>query len=191
MQSRHSEGPGEPAPSGIPSWEEVRQRAYRLLQSRFTRGWQPADWEDMAQEAVLKVITALAKEAVDVSRFDAWFYTVVQNVALDRHRREAGRDGTRVYRSWEAERDNRLDAQDAQDEQRWRAQAQERDNRLDAQGLFVTLCGLDRIVVELTYWYDLTSDEIADVLGEGVSASTVRTWHSNALRKLRASAQEG
>ena len=49
----------------------------------------------------------------------------------------------------------------------------------------------ERTVVELTYWYDLTSNEVADVLGGGVSASAVRTWHRNALRTLRASAQEG
>jgi len=100
MQQRHSERPGELAPQGIPSWEEVYQRAYRLLQFEFARGWQPADWEDMAQEAVLKVITALAKEAVDVSRFDVWFVTVVKNVARDRYRTEVGRDGKREYLPW-------------------------------------------------------------------------------------------
>lgn len=181
MQPRHNEGPGEPVPTGIPSWEEMKQQAYRLLQSRFARDGQAADWEDMAQTAVCKVITALVKEAVDVARFDAWFYTVVRNVARDWHRGVVGRDGTRVFESWQDDHES-AEARGAE----------ERDNRPDIPGLLerTALLPHERHVVELTYWHDLTSAEIAHALGAR-SASTVRYWLSNALRKLRASVQEG
>jgi RNA polymerase sigma factor (sigma-70 family) len=183
MQQRHSERPGELAPKGIPSWEEVYQRAYRLLQFEFARGWQPADWEDMAQEAVIKVITALAKEAVDVSRFDVWFVTVIKNVARDRYRTEVGRDGKREYLPWQDDHES--------EDARWEEGLTSVLANCDVQALLVMLPPRERTVVELTYWYDLTSNEVADVLGGGVSASAVRTWHRNALRTLRASAQEG
>jgi RNA polymerase sigma factor (sigma-70 family) len=175
MQQRHSEGPGELVPSGIPSWEEMKQRAYRLLQSRFARDGQPADWEDMAQTVGCKVITALAKEEVDVARFDAWFYTVLRNAARDRHRSEAGRDGTRVFESWE---------------DHWESwETLKHQAPLDVLALLTMLLPRERSVVILTYWYGFSSAEIARKLGAG-SASTVRTWLKNALHTLRASAQE-
>jgi RNA polymerase sigma factor (sigma-70 family) len=160
MQQRHSERPGELTPQGIPSWEEVYQRAYRLLQFEFARGWQPADWEDMAQETVLKVITALAKEAVDGSRFDVWFVTVVKNVARDRYRAEVGRDGKREYLPWQGDHES-------EDARREEGRTPVLAN-CDVQALLVMLPPCERTVVELTYWYDLTSNEVADVLGGGL-----------------------
>lgn len=183
MQRRLSEEPHEFEPGrGIPSWEELWQRAYRLLQSRFARGWQPADWEDMAQEAVFKVIVALAAETVDVSRFEAWFRTVVRNIAYDRYRTEHGREGDRSPVAWQ-------DDDNSEDTRLAAAFTQTLANR-DVQALLDVLPPHERLEVELAYLYELTSTEIAQVLGEGVSASTVRTHLRNALRKLRAYARE-
>src|SRR5262245_30119045 len=71
----------------LPSWEALRKRAIDILRSGPARGWEPTDWEDMAQEAVLKTIVALAQGQVDMQRFDPWFYTVVRHVAIDWHHR--------------------------------------------------------------------------------------------------------
>jgi RNA polymerase sigma factor (sigma-70 family) len=125
----------------------------------------------MAQEAVLKTIIALAQGQVDMQRFDPWFYTVVRNVARDWHRLHS-RD-IPLPESHEPE-DARIDAE---------------INQLlaghDVEELLALLEPRERLVLTLSYWHDLTSSEIAEILGEGVSASLVRTWHARALKKLR------
>jgi RNA polymerase sigma factor (sigma-70 family) len=166
QQSPESESRGE-----VPSWEELRKRAVDILRSGPARGWESTDWEDMAQEAVLKTIIALAQGQVDMQRFDPWFYTVVRNVARDWHRLHS-RD-IPLPESHEPE-DARIDAE---------------INQLlaghDVEGLLALLEPRERLVLTLSYWHDLTSSEIAEILGEGVSASLVRTWHARALKKLR------
>jgi DNA-directed RNA polymerase specialized sigma24 family protein len=74
-----------------PDWEELRKRAVGILR-RVAWGWDPTDWEDMAQEAVLNTIVAMANNQVDMQQFNQWFYKVVVNVSKNwarRHRREA------------------------------------------------------------------------------------------------------
>lgn len=69
--------------------------AYRLLRVTFAPELHHEDWEDLAQEAVEKVIIALKKnpEPVDPSKgtFKNWFAGIVKNVKNDRQRREHGR----------------------------------------------------------------------------------------------------
>src|SRR5262245_5081839 len=142
----------------VPSWEELRKRAVDILRSGPARGWEPADWEDMAQEAVLKTIGAMAKGQVDMQRpFDSWFYTVVRNVARDWHSLHS--------------RDVPLpEAHEPED-----TQVDTEINQLlaghDVEGLLALLEPRERLVLTLNYWHDLTSSEIAEILGEGVSAS--------------------
>jgi RNA polymerase sigma-70 factor (ECF subfamily) len=124
----------------------------------------------MAQEAVLKTIIAMANAQVDMQRFDPWFYTVVRREAIDWHRRY-GRD-VPLPETHEPE-DARVDAEIKQ--------------LLDGREVEVLLASLEpqeRLVLELKYWHDLTSREIAEILGER-SADTVRSWISRALQKLR------
>jgi RNA polymerase sigma factor (sigma-70 family) len=126
----------------------------------------------MAQEAVLKTIVALAKDQVDMQRFDPWFYTVVRNVAIDWHHLH-GRD-IPLPEAYEPE-DARVNA--------------ELEQLLDGQEVEVLLASLEpheRLVLKLKYWHELTSREIAEILGER-SADTVRAWISRALQKLRVS----
>jgi RNA polymerase sigma factor (sigma-70 family) len=52
----------------------------------------------------------------------------------------------------------------------------------DVEVLLASLQPHERLVLQLSYWHDLTSREIAEILGEGVSASLVRTWHARALK---------
>jgi RNA polymerase sigma factor (sigma-70 family) len=172
--------PEQEVSGGSLSWEELRKRAVDILRSGRGRGWPPSDREDVAQEAVAKTIVAIRKGQVDMQRFDGWFYTVVDNAAKDFWEKWSGRDGARVPVPLEEAvepEDPRTDAEVAQ------LLAQ-----IDVQKLLEcpSLEAHERAVLEGTYWYDLSSDEIAAILGKGTSASLVRTWHRRALIKLRA-----
>ena len=126
----------------------------------------------MAQEAVLKTVSALEQGQVDMQRFDPWFYTVVQREAINwyhRHSREVP-----LPEAYEPE-NVRVDA--------------EINQLLDGQEVEVLLALLEpheRLVLKLKYWHDLTSREIAEILGER-SADTVRAWISRVQQKLRVS----
>jgi len=171
-----------PAPdSDGPDWSRLWQWAYRLLRSKYAYDCRPADWEDMAGDAVLKVIVASAAGKVPSSGFDPWFCGLVHNEAIDHHRRETGRDGRRLNEPLEdAGEDVQLEGDLAQELA-----------TIDVQSLLdrTELEPHERLVLDYTYWYDLKSEEIAQILG-GTTASTVRTWHRNALRKLREQARE-
>ena len=168
----------------------MRQTAYNWLRSGYARGWQPADWEDMAQDAVLKAITEIAQGRVDPSRFgptgfEAWFKVVVQRIAIDRRRTRLGRKGEREFLPGERV--------EALEDERTEAQLNHILAKLDIQALLedpTLLLEHERAVLALTYWHGLSSHEIAAVLGVD-SGSTVRTWLRNALRKLREHYGEG
>src|SRR5262249_27007308 len=85
----------------IPSFEVLRKRAVDLLRSKYARGWTPEDWEDMAQDVLLKVIRAREQGQVPLQRFEAWFATVVHNVAINYWRARHGSHGERTYVSVE------------------------------------------------------------------------------------------
>lgn len=180
MSLHHGGAPAEEEPMhGIPSWEEMWWRAYNVLGARHARGWQPADWEEMAQEAVLKAIKAIAFGRVDERQFDAWFDRVVQNVAIDRQRARSGRQGEREVLP--------IASVDALEDERAAAQLNSVLAQLDVQASLADPTLLrphEREVIELMFWYGLSSNEVAEVLGVD-SASTIRTWRRNALRKLR------
>ena len=136
----------------------------------------------MAQDAVLKAITAIAKGRVEPSRFEAWFKTVVDNIARDRWRDRFGRGGGREFLP--------EDKIEALEDERTEAQLNHVLAKLDVQALLedpTLLQEHERMVLELKYGlkygHELSSHEIAEVLG--VAGSTVRTWLRNALRKLR------
>jgi DNA-directed RNA polymerase specialized sigma24 family protein len=72
-------------------------RAADLLRQRYARGWPPEDWQDMSQKVILKVIVAQETGRLPLQRFEAWFATVVRNVATDHWREQHGSDGERRY----------------------------------------------------------------------------------------------
>jgi len=132
-------------------------------------------WEDMAQEAVLKTIVALAQGKVDMPRldFDAWFHTVVQRVAINWWRLN------RAYVPLE-------EADEPEDTQSNYEPAQILAGQ-DLQALLdktPELESYERTILILTYAYGCLSREIAEILGER-SAATVRARHARALKKLR------
>jgi RNA polymerase sigma factor (sigma-70 family) len=176
--------PRQPCPEqevsgGSLSWEELQRRAVNILRSGRGRGWPPSDREDVAQDAVEKTIMAIRKDQVDMQRFDAWFYIVVDNTAKDFWAKWSGRDGGRVPIPLE----EIVEPEDP----RTNAELAQLLAQLDVQTLLEcpSLEAHERAVLEGTYWYELSSGEIAAILGKGTSASLVRTWHSRALKKLR------
>lgn len=179
MRLHHSGAPAEEEPErGIPSWQEMWRRAYDALRLYYARGWQQSDWEDMAQEVVLKVIKASADGRVEERRFDALLQDVAKKVAIDRWRARSGRKGTRNVSPLEA-------VEDLED-QRAKAQLDSIIASVDVQTLLegsAFLSPNEREVLRLTYWYDLSSRQIAEVLDK--SDATVRMWHSKALKKLQ------
>jgi RNA polymerase sigma factor (sigma-70 family) len=184
VEKSDSENMEEEAPASIPSWENLAKKAKDLLRYQFARDWQPADWEDMSQEAVLKVSLAVEKKKFDPSRFtNAWFKTVVHRVAVDHYRKLHGRHGERIEVTLLNETEGTLpDELVSEDEQVGSALTRLSVN--DLLKMTSELLPNERVVLHLTYWHGLKSDEIAEVLG--CAAATVRTWHQAALNKLRA-----
>jgi RNA polymerase sigma factor (sigma-70 family) len=162
-------------------WEELYTRAYRILRNRYARNWQPADWEDMAQEAVLVAIKALSDGQVDMNQFNRWFVRVVENVARDQWRALHERRG----KSPEVPMQEGNDTED----ERVATDLKQVLASQDVQRLFTSLLPHERRVLELIYWYDLSSRDIAAVLGID-SGSTVRRWHKRMLDKLQKNMRE-
>lgn len=179
-------GADMPTPgSGWPSWDAMRQQAYRWLQLQFARGGQAADWNDLAQDAVLKVIVALQTGKVDAAKFNwSWFRSVVEHVARDWWRRDHPRDRKREFVEWQ---EDHTDA-----DERPADELRQVDARQDVQGFLARTPSLSpeqRVVLNLTYWYNQSLRQIADVLG--VSHNQIYQWLQDALKQLRESAGEG
>jgi RNA polymerase sigma factor (sigma-70 family) len=107
-----------------------------------------------------------------MQRFDPWFYTVVRNVARDWPRPHG--------------REVPLPEVHEPEDKRVNAELEQLLTGHDVEVLLASLQSHERLVLQLSYWHDLTSREIAEILGE-ISANTVRAWISRALQKLRAS----
>lgn len=172
MPLGHGEGADER------DWAALYQRAYDWLRRHHPRS--PADYGDMAQQAVLKVLVAYQKgNAPRAERqFDGWFAQLIQNVVIDRERAESGRQkqGKRTFVSWQEERD----APDTRSE----AQRDRVESQHDVQALLVPLPpGVVRGAFILSAGYEFTSQELAFVFG--VADSTVRGWMTSAREKLR------
>jgi RNA polymerase sigma factor (sigma-70 family) len=178
-----------------PDWDVLRRKAYNLLQFTYAWGWQPADWEDMAQDVIARVVKALDKGAVaehvvraleagavNEGPWAAWFSTIVGRVAIDYWRKLHRGNGTLAQEAGGPDQEDE-DEHQAMEDTRMLA-------GIDVEGLLARtpLLPHERVVLELTYRSELTSAEVARVLER--PAATVRTWHSNALRKLRGNAQE-
>lgn len=163
-----------------PDWGQTWQRAHDLLKSRFARGWQPSDWKDMAQDVVVKAIIAYSKGQLDVLKLPGWLPVVAKRVANDYYRSARGRHGSRRNES----------LGDAGDDLRTEGDIDQILASIDVQMLMKTteLLPVERVALVLTYWHNLTSEEIAEVLGGETNASTVRGWLRIGRNKLRARA---
>jgi DNA-directed RNA polymerase specialized sigma24 family protein len=147
----------------------------------------------MAQQVLLRVyiasvegtehvVRAIETGAFNEARFASWFCRVVRNVATDYYHARHGTDGSRIYVPWSQEQEGEVESQEA----RYRQMLA----RLDLQRRLncTELLDCESCTVWLFCFMGFTSGEIARILGERlgreISASTVRTWLKNAIRKL-------
>lgn len=132
----------------------------------------PADAEDVCQEAFLAALTRL-EECRDPSRFAAWFLTIVRNRALNARERRAVRQSEPLERAAHAA------GEDDPAENALRSERRET--------LLAALSELPPAQREVVILHDLEGwrhREIADLLGTSEGAVRVRLFE--ARRNLRA-----
>jgi RNA polymerase sigma-70 factor (ECF subfamily) len=143
---------------------ELLRRYERPLSHFIYRHTGGRDVEDLYQETWLRVVQHAAR--FDRSRrFSTWLFHIAVNLCRDWHRRAPPEPV-------EPPRDSGADDLPA-------AEA-----RLDAQRLLSTLPELQREVVLLRYYQDLTEDEVAQILD--CPKGTVKSRLHNALARLAA-----
>jgi len=144
----------------------------------------PADAEDMAQEALVRAFINLEKLRAGVP-FHNWLYRVTINLCLDRVRKERRRP-------------QRLEPDLGQPEQEWLDRQLYREegdpeprfvNHLIAQQLvsrvLERIAPRDRVVLHLLYWEGRSIEEVAATLGWTKTNVKVRTFRARrALKKL-------
>lgn len=137
---------------------------YRMLGS-------PTDAEDAAQDALVKAVMSL--QSFDVERpFKPWVLRIASNLCTDRLRRrrpEISLDGMGDDGAWEWQAGS-----DPSPER----QLEERERQQAVQALLTMLSPLDRLVVTLYYWQDLSYEQIAEVAHLSVSAVKSRLFRA-------------
>ncbi len=137
---------------------------YRMLGS-FT------DAEDAAQDALVKAVMSL--QSFDVERpFKPWVLRIASNLCTDRLRRrrpEVSLDGMGDDGAWEWQAGS-----DPSPER----QMEEREQQKAVQALLENLAPVDRLVVTLYYWQDLSYEEIAQATHLSVSAVKSRLFRA-------------
>lgn len=137
---------------------------YRMLGS-------PTDAEDAAQDALVKAVMSL--QSFDLERpFKPWVLRIASNLCTDRLRRrrpEVSLDGMGDDGAWEWQAGS-----DPSPEQ----QLEARERQKAIQALLETLSPVDRLVVTLYYWQDLSYEEIAEATHLSVSAVKSRLFRA-------------
>ena len=131
----------------------------------------PTDAEDAAQDALVKAVLSL--QTFDVERpFKPWVLRIASNLCTDRLRRrrpEVSLDGMGDDGAWEWQAGS-----DPSPER----QLEERERQRAVRALLDTLAPVDRLVVTLFYWEDLSYEEIAEATHLSVSAVKSRLFRA-------------
>lgn len=131
----------------------------------------PTDAEDAAQDALVKAVLSL--QTFDVERpFKPWVLRIASNLCTDRLRRrrpEVSLDGMGDDGAWEWQAGS-----DPSPER----QLEERERQRAVRALLDTLSPVDRLVVTLFYWEDLSYEEIAEATHLSVSAVKSRLFRA-------------
>jgi RNA polymerase sigma-70 factor (ECF subfamily) len=140
----------------------------------------PADSEDLAQEALLKAMRSLHQFNASRGSLDTWLWTIVVNVA-----RDAGRASTRAETLWERVVSGQLSETGA-DEVETLALRRLSDAQLLEE--VTRLPRRYRALIALRFGGDLSYDEIALLLHE--SPAALRQAMRRALKALRIRLEE-
>lgn len=146
----------------------------------------PADAEDMAQEAFLKAYRSLSEFRGD-SKFSVWLYRIVSNVCLDFLRRQKRRQAYSLSVEDDEGEETQLDIPDT-------AQSPEDllERKLTREAVHQGLALLppdQRQILLLREIQGLSYEEIADVLG--IEVGTVKSRIFRARKKLCAFLLQG
>jgi RNA polymerase sigma-70 factor, ECF subfamily len=141
-----------------------RTKVYRLAFS-FVRS--PADAEDLAQEAFVRLWRALPLYDGRAS-FSTWLYVIARNACLSELRRRGARPTTPL--------------DDVAEPAAPAPAAAGRDLRMDCETLVETLPEPQRQVVRLFYLEDRSYEQVAEMLGMPIN--TVRSHLHRARRRL-------
>ena len=130
--------------------------------------------DDVVSEIFMKV--ALNLDSHDKKyAFSTWLFTIARNTLADYYRRQI----RRFEESWDAFLEREAPISEQPEE---KLLASERtEELLRAVG---KLTELQRRIIELKYWSELSNVEIAEILG--LSASNVGFIHYQAMKRLRA-----
>lgn len=130
--------------------------------------------DDVVSEIFMKV--ALNLDSHDKKyAFSTWLFTIARNTLADYYRRQI----RRFEESWDAFLDREAPIID-QPEEKLLA-SEQTEELLRAVG---KLTELQRRIIELKYWSELSNVETAEILG--LSASNVGFIHYQAMKRLRA-----
>ena len=134
--------------------------------------------DDVVSEIFMKV--ALNLDSHDKKyAFSTWLFTIARNTLADYYRRQI----RRFEESWDAFLEREAPISEQPEE---KLLASERTEKLlRAVG---KLTELQRRIIELKYWSELSNVEIAEILG--LSASNVGFIHYQAMKRLRAMLSE-
>jgi RNA polymerase sigma-70 factor (ECF subfamily) len=159
----------------------ARDHAQRVFRFARMLCHNPADSEDLAQEALLKAMRGLHRFDPRRGSLDTWLWTIVMNVA-----RDAGRASTRTQTLWELIV-LRYRSETAEDEVETLALRRLSDAQLLDQ--VTRLPRRYRSLIALRFGGDLSYEEIAQLLHENPAA--LRQTMRRALKALRIRLEEG
>ena len=130
--------------------------------------------DDVVSEIFMKV--ALNLDSHDKKyAFSTWLFTIARNTLADYYRRQI----RRFEESWDAFLEREAPISEQPEE---KLLASERTEKL--LRAMSKLTELQRRIIELKYWSELSNVEIAEILG--LSASNVGFIHYQAMKRLRA-----
>jgi RNA polymerase sigma-70 factor (ECF subfamily) len=158
----------------------ARDHAQRVFRFARMLCHNPADSEDLAQEALLKAMRSLHQFNPSRGSLDTWLWTIVVNVA-----RDAGRASTRAETLWERVVSGQL-SETAADEVETLALRRLSDIHLLDE--VTRLPRRYRSLIALRFGADLSYEEMAELLHE--SSTALRQAMRRALKALRIKLEE-
>lgn len=161
-------------------FDAYHRRVYGLL-VRLTGSHDAA--EDLLQETFLRVVRTI-DQYEHSGRFEAWLFRIAANLARDHARRHKRRDPPdhRGQRTPEGEPAARVAARSGPVEPERRLMAAEAGERLN--GCLARLAEMDREIILLRHFAELSFKEIAELLGIPLGTALARAHR--ALKRLRA-----
>lgn len=168
-------------------YERLFRQAYNWLRLDFARDLTNQDWEDQAQEAIIRLGSAVAKNKFDPKKgsLDTYFKTIVKNLAIEEFNRRQRQIQSR------AGPEDASGVADIHDDAivelieslSNRELLREHGPSLDDLFSNIGLTRLEVVIIKLRVLEDMTSPQIGGIIGK--SDATVRWRWANIRKKIR------